>query len=97
MQDISGMALGDAMVRARVFDVGLQDAIYGDMQALGTPLPSIYYPDFIAGNQRDRADNLLPGDHKGAHLEALRGHIRDFKANNGLNKVIGGCCVWWRC
>jgi myo-inositol-1-phosphate synthase len=32
------------------------------------PLPSIYYPDFIAANQESRADNILPGDSKLAHL-----------------------------
>lgn len=25
------------------------------------PLPSIYFPDFIAANQSDRADNVLAG------------------------------------
>ena len=29
--------------------------------AVMKPLPSIYYPDFIAANQEDRADNVLPG------------------------------------
>jgi myo-inositol-1-phosphate synthase len=53
-----------------------------------TPLPSIYYPDFIAANQSDRADNLMAGDDKQAHLEQIRKDIRDFKAANELDKVI---------
>lgn len=44
---------GDAMKRAQVLDVGLQDQLYPHMQAL-QPLPSIYFPDFIAANQADR-------------------------------------------
>mgnify|MGYP001094797800 CR=1 FL=1 len=84
--DISSMNLGDAMRRAEVLDYDLQRQLYGTMSGL-KPLPSIYYPDFIAANQSDRADNLIPGT-KAEQLEVLRGHIRDFKAANGLDKVI---------
>jgi myo-inositol-1-phosphate synthase len=52
------------------------------------PLPSIYYPTFINANQSERADNLIPGEDKQAHLEHIRKDIRDFKAQNGLDKVI---------
>lgn len=85
--DISGMPLAAAMERAMVLDYDLQRQIaplMGDMK----PMPSIYYPDFIAANQSDRADNLLPGADKQAHLDAIRGQIRDFKAAHGLDKVI---------
>jgi len=51
------------------------------------PLPSIYYPDFIAANQSDRADNVLSGS-KMDNLEQIRKDIRDFKSNNDLDKVI---------
>jgi myo-inositol-1-phosphate synthase len=46
---------------SQVLDYDLQRQVYPRMAALGSPLPSIYYPDFIAANQSDRADNLLPG------------------------------------
>merc|ERR1719378_1715142 len=52
------------------------------------PLPSIYYPDFIAANQSERADNVIPGDSKKKHLEHIRKDIRNFKAKHGLDKVI---------
>ncbi|KAK3078894.1 Myo-inositol-1-phosphate synthase, partial [Teratosphaeriaceae sp. CCFEE 6253] len=53
------------------------------------PLPSIYYPDFIAANQGDRADNVLSGSKACMdHVEHLRKDIRDFKSTNGLDKVI---------
>ena len=51
------------------------------------PLKGIYYPDFIAANQADRADNVLPGEDKQEHLAHLRQDIRDFKRNNQLDKV----------
>jgi len=84
--DISGHNLGDAMARAEVLDYDLQRQLYPIMSTL-KPLPSIYYPDFIAANQSDRADNVIPGT-KAEHLEVIRGHIRDFKAANKLDKVI---------
>jgi myo-inositol-1-phosphate synthase len=55
------------------------------------PLPSIYYPDFIAANQEEHADNLLPGNDKQAHLERLRADICKFKVDNQLEQVI----VFW--
>jgi myo-inositol-1-phosphate synthase len=45
--------IGDAMKRAKVLDVELQDKLYPHMKDL-QPLPSIYFPDFIAANQADR-------------------------------------------
>lgn len=120
------------MRRAQVLDVELQDELYPHMKDL-MPLPSIYFPDFIAANQADRcvstntvaawgrwlalravalnalltnrkasiclpflcsphhpphsADNVLQGS-KQEQMEAVRGHIRAFKAQHGLDKVI---------
>ncbi|CAO3679694.1 unnamed protein product [Umbelopsis ramanniana] len=85
--DISSKNLGEAMERAQVLEYDLQRQVRSEMDKL-TPLPSIYYPDFIAANQSDRADNLMAGDDKQAHLEQIRKDIRDFKAANELDKVI---------
>ena len=52
------------------------------------PLPGIYYPDFIAANQEDRADHVLPGMDKQKHLEKIRQDIRKFKKDNGVDKVV---------
>lgn len=52
------------------------------------PLPSIYYEDFIAANQSDRADNVIPGTRKLEHLERIRKDIRKFKEDNKCDKVI---------
>lgn len=85
--DISGMNLADAMERAQVLDYDLQRQVADEMRQM-VPLPSIYYPDFIAANQSDRADNLIPGENKRAHADQIRKDIRDFKAANNLDKVI---------
>lgn len=84
--DISGMNLGDAMKRSKVLDVDLQKKLYPLMKDI-KPLPSVYFPDFIAANQGERADSVLTGT-KQEQMEQLQKDIRDFKAKNGLDKVI---------
>jgi len=89
--DISSASLEKAMVRAQVLDYDLQRQVAPHMALLGQPLPSIYYPDFIAANQEERADNLIPGTDKQVHLDQIRADIRKFKLDNGLDRVI----VFW--
>jgi myo-inositol-1-phosphate synthase len=74
--DISGLNLAEAMDRARVLQPTLKAQVRKEM-ALMKPLPSIYYPDFIAANQEDRADNILPGSKACMeHVEQIRKDIR---------------------
>ncbi|KAK2464402.1 hypothetical protein APHAL10511_003550 [Amanita phalloides] len=89
--DISGMSMDRAMQRAQVLDYDLQRQVAPHMALLGKPLPSIYYSDFIAANQEERADNLIPGSDKQAHLEHIRADIRRFKRDNGLDRVV----IFW--
>lgn len=55
-----------------------------------TPMKSIYYSDFIAANQTERADNILEGDNKNKfmHLKQIREDISKFKMDNELDKII---------
>ncbi len=85
--DISGLPLDKAMERAKVLEYDLQRQLAPYTKDI-VPLPSIYYPDFIAANQEDRADNLLPGADKKAHLEQIREDIREFKRKEGLDSVV---------
>ncbi|KAL7623089.1 Myo-inositol-1-phosphate synthase [Parahypoxylon ruwenzoriense] len=86
--DISGINLADAMDRAAVLEPALKAQVKKEMAQM-VPLPSIYYPDFIAANQEARADNLIPGSKAStAHVEKIRQDIRDFKVQNNLDKVI---------
>lgn len=74
--DISGMNLAKAMDRAAVFEPTLKQQVQKEMAEM-KPLPSIYYPDFIAANQGERADNVLEGSKASmAHVEKLRKDIR---------------------
>jgi myo-inositol-1-phosphate synthase len=72
--DISGMNLADAMDRAAVLEPDLKRQVRDEMRAM-VPLPSVYYSDFIAANQGDRADNVLEGS-KEEHVEKIRSDIR---------------------
>lgn len=73
--DISGMTIADAMDRAQVLEPTLKNLVRKEMSFM-KPLPSIYYPDFIAANQEDRADNVLEGSKACmAHVEKIRKDI----------------------
>jgi len=85
--DISKMNMADAMRRAEVLEYDLQVKLQPYMKDI-VPLPAVYYEDFIAPNQKERADNVLPGTDKKKHLEQVREHIRNFKTENKLDKVI---------
>jgi myo-inositol-1-phosphate synthase len=87
--DISDRNLGDAMRNAKVLDVNLQDQLYDEMKKF-KPWPAPYFPDFIAANQADRANNVLSGSKK-AQMEKLREHIRQFKNE----KHVEECIVLW--
>ncbi|KAF5095480.1 hypothetical protein D0Z03_001824 [Geotrichum reessii] len=75
------------MVRARVIYNDLQRQIGKYLEPI-VPLPFVYYPDFIAANQEERADNVIPGTDKWAHVEHIRKDIRDFKEKNELDHVV---------
>jgi myo-inositol-1-phosphate synthase len=74
--DISGMNLADAMDRAKVLEPSLKSLVRKELATM-KPLPSIYYPDFIAANQEERADNVIPGTKaEWAHVEQIRKDIQ---------------------
>lgn len=74
--DISGMNLAEAMDRAAVLEPTLKNQVKKAMAEM-KPLPSPYYPDFIAANQGARADNVLEGSKASMeHVEKLRKDIR---------------------
>ncbi len=53
-----------------------------------TPMPSIYYEDFIASNQKERADNVLKGDNKYEHFEIIRNNIKEFREKENLKQIV---------
>ncbi|XP_065211073.1 inositol-3-phosphate synthase isoform X2 [Planococcus citri] len=85
--DISSADLATAMQRAAVLDYNLQQQLIPLMKDM-KPKPSIYWPDFIAANQAERADNVIKTSSKKEALEILRKDMRDFKAKHNLDKVV---------
>eukprot|EP00808_Paulinella_micropora_P000517 g55927.t1 len=85
--DINKANLAEAMERAEVLDYDLQRQLKPKMKHM-VPLPSIYYPDFIAANQSERANNLIPPGTKQQHLTHIRKDMRDFKAKHKLDHLI---------
>ncbi|VDO79640.1 unnamed protein product [Heligmosomoides polygyrus] len=69
--DINNQNLYQAMARAKVFESELQEKLRPYMESI-VPMPSIYYPDFIAANQGDRANNVISGASKKEHLEHIQ-------------------------
>merc|ERR1712060_932051 len=86
--DINGANLADAAERAAVLPFDLQRQLGPELSTY-KPLKSVYYPDFIAANQADRADNCLEGDFASMeHVNQIRKDIREFKKMNDLDKVV---------
>jgi myo-inositol-1-phosphate synthase len=52
------------------------------------PMKSIYYKDFIASNQEDRANNLIEGNDKLIHLITIKKDIAKFREEHDLKTVI---------
>ncbi|EDO18516.1 hypothetical protein Kpol_2001p17 [Vanderwaltozyma polyspora DSM 70294] len=96
--DINNSNCSEAMQRACVLEYDLQSKLKDYMKDV-TPLKSIYYPDFIAINQNERANNVINrgtndlslenlSKGKWSHVEHIRNDIRNFKNENNLDKVI---------
>jgi myo-inositol-1-phosphate synthase len=86
--DISSCNLAQAMEASKVLEPDLQAQLYSEMEKM-KPLPSIYHPSFIAANQSDRANNILPASMSMQdQLERIRKDIKFFKEQNKLEKVI---------
>mmetsp|Transcript_24111 Transcript_24111/g.26785 ORF Transcript_24111/g.26785 Transcript_24111/m.26785 type:complete len:515 (-) Transcript_24111:31-1575(-) len=84
--DISKRNLAESLERAGVFDYDLQRQLAPLLKDV-VPLPSVYDADFVAANQRSRADNVLEGS-KQENLDKLRADIRAFRAENGVERVV---------
>jgi len=84
--DCSKFNLAEAMDRAHVLEPDLIRQLAPHMSSI-VPLPAIFDLDYVATNQETRADHVIPGT-KAEAVEVVRGHIRDFKVQHKLDKVI---------
>merc|ERR1719479_882525 len=81
--DISKMNLGDAMRRAAVLDLNLQEKLRAEMAQM-VPRPAPFDKNFVAANQESRANNVIPGTQQ----DQLRADLREFQAVNKVDKVV---------
>jgi myo-inositol-1-phosphate synthase len=84
--DISKKNLADAMQRSGVLDFDLQRKVRPMMEGM-VPLPGIFDQNFVAANQAERADNVIPGS-KSEQLVQIRKDLVDFKANKGVDSIV---------
>jgi myo-inositol-1-phosphate synthase len=85
--DITDRTIDKAMEDAQVLDIDLQNQLKPHLSNL-KPLPGIYYPEYIAPNQKERANNILPNLSKFDNVQKIRNDIKKFKSDNKLDKVI---------
>uniref|UniRef100_A0A914WZN9 inositol-3-phosphate synthase n=1 Tax=Plectus sambesii TaxID=2011161 RepID=A0A914WZN9_9BILA len=85
--DINNANLYEALKRSKVFEPALQDMLRPHLEPI-VPMPSIYYPDFIASNQESRVNHVIPSATKQEHLDHIRRDIRQFKQKHNLDCVI---------
>ncbi|KAG5891519.1 hypothetical protein JTB14_014443 [Gonioctena quinquepunctata] len=84
--DISSTNMAESMERAQVLEPCLQQQLKEHMQQM-RPRASIYIPEFIAANQKSRADNVLTGTRM-EQVEQIKKDIADFKKISNVEKVI---------
>ena len=84
--DFSDLDMYHATKRAQVIEPDLIRQLKEDLLAI-KPLPAIFNLEYIASNQDKRADNIKKGTNR-EKVEQVREDIRNFKAKNGLDKVI---------
>ena len=88
--DISKDNLDDACRKNKVIDYDLRRQLEPVLKTF-VPSKSVYYSDFIASNQKQRANNILDPTSKLKNLEQIKSDIQEFKKKNNLEKVV---VVW---
>ncbi len=84
--DISGMDMFNATIRARVLEPDLIRQLKEDLSQI-KPLPAVFNLEYVAPNQKDRADNVKKGTNREL-VDQLREDIKNFKAKNHLDKIL---------
>ncbi|KAE8741206.1 hypothetical protein FOCC_FOCC013285 [Frankliniella occidentalis] len=84
--DVSSLDLAAAARRNRVLDVEVQRALAPQLREL-RPRAAAFDCSFVAANQQERADNVLPGT-RAQQVQRLREDIRDFKKAKSLERVV---------
>ncbi|KAL1494113.1 hypothetical protein ABEB36_009763 [Hypothenemus hampei] len=84
--DINSKTIADAMECNQVLDYGLQQQLKPHLETM-KPRAAIFNQDFIAENQKSRADNVLSGSNMDQVNQVIN-DINEFKAATNVDKVI---------
>ncbi|XP_060521805.1 inositol-3-phosphate synthase [Cylas formicarius] len=84
--DINSSSIAEAMERAQVLEPGLQQQLKNHLVGL-KPKPAIFCQDFVAENQKSRANNILSGS-KEDQVNRIMNDIDEFKKSSGVDVVI---------
>jgi myo-inositol-1-phosphate synthase len=84
--DINGMDMYNATLRAKVLEPALIHQVKEDLINM-KPLPGVFNLEYVASNQKDRADNTKKGTNKEV-IAQLQEDIKTFKAKNNLGKIV---------
>lgn len=87
--DISSLDMYNSTVRAKVLEPTLIHQLKEDLIQM-KPLSGVFNIEYVASNQKDRADNVKKGTNKEL-IAQLQEDIKSFKTKNGLDKII---CLW---
>jgi myo-inositol-1-phosphate synthase len=86
--DIQSINMSEAVRRAGVLNWQIEEKLRDTLEKI-TPMRGYYDPDYIAGNQRDRATHVMPEDASlVCVLSSLREDIRLFKKRHGRVIVL---------
>lgn len=85
--DICGDDMYSAAKKAHVLDPNLLNKLEPTLSGI-SPLPSVFNPNFVASNQSDRADNVIPEKKLQEQVEHLKSDINQFKTDHDLQTVI---------
>ncbi|KAL9934989.1 hypothetical protein V8E36_006065 [Tilletia maclaganii] len=83
---ILSLPMDQAMARTKVINHDLQNKIALQKATL-KPLPTVCYRDFIAANQEERADDILPGTNDAAYVGDPQGHSH-LQGRQRLDSVV---------
>ena len=84
--DISGANLYEAAKRARVLEPDLLRQLKDDLEQV-KPMPGAFNLDFVAKNQEERADNVIPGTNAEV-VSQIEKDIENFREKHKLSKVV---------
>jgi myo-inositol-1-phosphate synthase len=85
--DINSDNIYEACKKNKVLDTDLLKQLKNDLEKI-TPLESVYYENFIATNQKERATNIKKNKNKWDDFLYVKSDIQSFKIKNNLEKVV---------